>query len=311
LYVRVGETLHPVLNLASARLIAGTDANPRPVSEADLGRAKRGPLLGIPGAPQVLGTALSDAETWAVCDTAGEAARTTTVIVGDGQPGPDAHSMDPEQPVLVTPEAGGTTYLLYQGRRAVVNLADPAVVRALRPAGLAPRRVSGLLLNAIPEAPPAVEFPVFPGRVAVQPDSNSTLCVNWARRRGGDADITLWVGDGLPLPAGQAPTALAQADGEGPALDAVSLPPGRSAYVRSAGVSEQPGGARYLVADTGVRFTVSDYDAARSLGLPPTPAPAPWPVLTALPAGPQLSRQNALVARDVAGADRSGSRRAP
>ncbi|MGH3522186.1 MAG: type VII secretion protein EccB, partial [Mycobacterium sp.] len=125
LYVRVGETLHPVLNLASARLIAGTDANPRPVSEADLGRAKRGPLLGIPGAPQVLGTALSDAETWAVCDTAGEAARTTTVIVGDGQPGPDAHSMDPEQPVLVTPEAGGTTYLLYQGRRAVVNLADP------------------------------------------------------------------------------------------------------------------------------------------------------------------------------------------
>ena len=59
LYVRVGDTWHPVLNLVSARLIAATDANPEPVHESDLGRTKRGPLLGIPGAPQFVGEPLS------------------------------------------------------------------------------------------------------------------------------------------------------------------------------------------------------------------------------------------------------------
>jgi hypothetical protein len=309
LYVWVDETLHPVLNLASARLIAATDANPQPVRESDLGRAERGPLLGIPGAPQVLGTALSGAESgWAVCDTAGDVAPTTAVIVADGQPGSGMHSVEPEQPVLVTSDAGATTYLLYQGRRTVVDLADPAVVGALRLAGLSARRVSGLLLNAIPEAPPIA---ALPGRVAVSLVGSSTLCVNWARLPGGGADIMLWAGDGLPVPPGQAPVALAQADGEGPALDAVYLPPGRCAYVRSAGVSGQAGGARYLVADTGVRFAVDDGDAAHSLGLPAAPALAPWPVLAGLPAGPQLSRQNALVARDVVGAEHAGGHRPP
>ena len=36
LYVRVGDTWHPALNLASARLIAATAANPEPVHESDL-----------------------------------------------------------------------------------------------------------------------------------------------------------------------------------------------------------------------------------------------------------------------------------
>src|SRR3954471_6944369 len=34
LYVRIGDVVHPVLNLASARLIAGTPANPQAVSAA-------------------------------------------------------------------------------------------------------------------------------------------------------------------------------------------------------------------------------------------------------------------------------------
>ncbi|HET9874154.1 MAG TPA: type VII secretion protein EccB [Mycobacterium sp.] len=288
LYVRVDQTLHPVLNLASARLIAATDADPRPVSESDIARAERGPLLGIPGAPQLIGTATSDAGTWSVCDTAGEAAPTTTVIAGDGQM-ETGNRIDPEQAVPVTAgveaDSGARTYLLYRGRRMLVD-----------PAGLAPRRVSGLLLNAIPEAPPATRFS---GRVAVLPAGSKTLCVNWARLSDDSADITLSAGAGLPLPAGQVAVTLAQADGEGPALDAVYMPPGRSAYVRSAGVFGQPGGARYLVADTGVRFELGDDDAARSLGLPATPAPAPWPVLAGLPAGPRLSRQPALAARDV------------
>ncbi|XTL00992.1 type VII secretion protein EccB [Mycobacterium tuberculosis] len=46
LYVRVDDVWHPVLNLASARLIAATNANPQPVSGPG-GPTKR-PLLGIP-----------------------------------------------------------------------------------------------------------------------------------------------------------------------------------------------------------------------------------------------------------------------
>jgi hypothetical protein len=140
---------------------------------------------------------------------------------------------------------------------------------------------------------------VLPERLATPPAENSTLCVNWTRLHDGGAEITLSAGDGLPLPPGEAPVALAQADGPGPALDAVYLPPGRNAYVRSAGVSGQEGGARYLIADTGVRFAVADNDAEHSLGFTADPTPAPWPVLAGLPAGPRLSRQDALVARDV------------
>lgn len=279
LYVRLDEILHPVLNLASARLIAASAADPLPVRESDLDRVRRGPLLGIPGAPQALGPTLSDAR-WSVCDTAGDTA-TAVIVATDG---PAGQPVNPEASLLVT--SGAKTYLLHQGRRTVVR---PAVNHP------APRRVSGWLLNAIPEVPPIV------ADTAPSVAADSTLCVTWTRRPDGGADITLSVGDGLPLPAGQTPVPLAQADGAGPALDAVYLPPGHSVYVRSAGVSGSAGGERYLVTETGVRFPVGDDDAARSLGLPDAAVPAPWPVLAALPAGAQLSRQHALVARDVVG----------
>ncbi len=96
------------------------------------------------------------------------------------------------------------------------------------------------------------------------------------------------------MPSGRAPVALAQADGNGPALDAVDIPAGRSVFVRAG----DNAGTRYLITDTGVRFAIHDDDAARDLGLSDA-GRAPWPLLTLLPAGPELSRQNASVARDA------------
>ncbi|HWS92417.1 MAG TPA: type VII secretion protein EccB, partial [Mycobacterium sp.] len=152
LYVRVGDTWHPVLNLASARLIAATAANPWPVRESDLGRTKRGPLLGIPGAPQLLGKPLSaDESAWTICDTDDTAA--TTVVVGPTE-GSSVRGVSRDHALLVAPESGSPAYLLYDGQRAVVDLADAAVLRALRLEGRAPQRVSKSLLNAVPEAPP-------------------------------------------------------------------------------------------------------------------------------------------------------------
>ncbi|BCP07043.1 hypothetical protein MINTM019_44990 [Mycobacterium paraintracellulare] len=152
LFVRVGDVWHPVPNLASARLIAGSAADPQPIREADLERAKRGPLLGIPGAPQFVGRPLPAQElAFSMCDS--DDASSTTVVVG-----PVADNgvtrMPPGQAVLAAVSSGSPAYLLYDGHRAIVDLEDAAVVRALRLEGHAPRLVSQALLNAMPEAPP-------------------------------------------------------------------------------------------------------------------------------------------------------------
>ncbi len=116
LYVRVDDVWHPVLNLASARLIAATNANPQPVSESELGHTKRGPLLGIPGAPQLLDQPLAGAESaWAICDS--DNGGSTTVVVGPAEDS-SAQVLTAEQMILVATESGSPTYLLYGGRRA-------------------------------------------------------------------------------------------------------------------------------------------------------------------------------------------------
>ncbi len=95
-------------------------------------------------------------------------------------------------------------------------------------------------------------------------------------------------------------TVLAQADGDGPGVDAVDLPGGASAYVRSARIVGDDGatGARFLVTDAGVVFGIHDDDAATFLGLGASPEAAPWPILAHLPQGPELGVDAASVLRD-------------
>lgn len=312
LYVRVGDTWHPALNLASARLIAATNANPKPVSDSDLLGTQRGPLLGIPGAPQSL-SPVSRESGWAICDSGTPVSPATTVVLGL-KVSPALRWLGPEQSMLVAPESGSPTYLLHNGRRAVVNLAEPGLASALRLTGVPPRAVSQALLNAVPEAPPITmsqltgeggSHPVVPverlGFPAPLAESHATVCAVWEP---GQA-ISFLAGTGLPIPAGLTPVSLSQADNDGPAVDAVYLPPGRSAYVRAVRFFQSTSGgkanvdARYLITDVGVRFSIHDDEAARDLGLPPEASPAPWPMLTVLPCGPELSKQNASVAWDT------------
>jgi type VII secretion protein EccB len=378
LFVRLGDTLHPVLNLASARLIAQTDSDPQVISASALSHGRRGPLLGIYGAPHFVGKPLSEDESrWTVCDGHDG----TTVVVGRGE-GSQSHVLARDEALLVRPTSAGSTYLLYNGRRALVDLADAAVARALGSDTQAPRTVSPLLLNVVPEAPPLTPpriadaggrgpawlpgFPIgsvlkvtrtggdefyvvltdgvqrvgqlaadlvrladshgartvisvapdvirnapavtrlpvsgFPDQAKVAPVADdATLCAGWTPARSGSAEVSFSFG-GLPLSDGQGPVPLTQADGQGPALDAVYLPPGRSAYVRATSLSggDLRAGTRYLVSDNGVRYAVHDDDAAHDLGMPDTMIAAPWPVLAGLPAGPELSRANASVAQDV------------
>jgi type VII secretion protein EccB len=369
LYVRMGDTLHPVPNLASARLVVGTAAEPRTVSARAVAEAPRGPQAGISGAPSAIGPAIPPGEAgWTVCDGAG----TTSVLVGSMP-----RAFDRDRAVLVTARAEGpaVTYLLHAGRRFAVDLRDTAVVRALRVEGVRPRPVSRTLLDALPEGPP-ITAPSVPhagdggaiagrtvGEVVRLPRADTTeyyvvladgvqrigevtadlirftvsqrggeiptvapdavaaagivdtlptaahparvaitdppvLCAHWAMN---GSEVTTTLADGAPTGA---TVDLAQADGTGPNVDAVSLPPGRSVFARPVSVTGGGGGAqpRYLMTDLGVLFGVPDDATAHTLGVATPPVPAPWPVLARLPRGPELSRAAASVTRDAVGA---------
>lgn len=379
MYVRVDDVIHPVFNLASARLIVGTPADPRVVGQRAVDSAVRGPQVGIPGAPETISNPLTDEESsWTVCDDAGGE---TTVIAGRIADG----AVAPGPGVLVTPRdaSAATTYLLYGNWRARVDLRHHAVVRALHLDNVAPKPISPAVLSAIPEAPEIVP-PHIPGagspgpgalrdhpvgavlKVAranadsdgaqdyfvvladgvqrigeitadlirytdsrvgeqiptVAPDIVGTLpvvdtlpvatypdrygftgvpvvCARWrADPAGGASPTTVLVGDAMPVIDG--PVALAQADADGPAVDAVSLPAGRSAFVRSVGLTGdgQSTGSLFLITDGGVLYGIRSSEAASSLGLSAPAQPAPWPVLSVLPHGPELSQGGASVARD-------------
>jgi type VII secretion protein EccB len=171
------------------------------------------------------------------------------------------------------------------------------------------RTVMSVAPDAIRNAPAVTRLPVsgFPDRAKTPPlTDDGTLCARWTYAAPDNVDISFSVG-GLPLSDDEGPVSLAQADGKGPAVDAVYLPPGRSAYVRATGLSggNIRAGTRYFISDNGVRYAVHDDDAAHDLGMPDAVIAAPWPVLAKLPAGPELSRANASVAQDVPAATRS------
>ncbi len=162
LYVRVGEQLHPVLNLTSARLIVGRPVNPTTVKSTELDKFPRGNLIGIPGAPERMVQNTAKDANWTVCDAASGPASGVTVIAGAlDSTGARAATLNAGHAVLVRNSA--STWLLWDGRRSRIDLADHAVTGAL---GLgtdipSPRPIAVGLFNAIPEAPP-LSAPAIP-----------------------------------------------------------------------------------------------------------------------------------------------------
>lgn len=371
-YVRVGDALHPALNLASARLIARTAAEPVLVSTASIAAAKRGPSMGIPGAPATVPTHPPADAAWTVCG--GE---TTTVVVGA------ALDDQPAAPLLVRPvgDSAAAVYLLFDGRRAAVDLRDRAVVRALRLEGVEPLMVSPALLNLVPEVaaltapvidgagrpgPPQLpastvgtvltvrrtgaapdhyvvlstgvqriglvaadlirfavrqgdgvqtvpadriaDVPVieplplehFPSAAAIPAgaDLPAQVCVRW-RSGGVGVAPEVTVSTRKSLPAQLQPVSLAQADGDGPRIDAVVNTDG--AYVRATGAAGAGAatGPLFVVDRAGVAYGIDDEQSATSLGLPEEPGSGPWPVIALLPRGPALGSARASVQRDA------------
>ncbi|OBH02467.1 type VII secretion protein EccB [Mycobacterium sp. E2699] len=173
LYVRVGDDLHPVLNLTSARLIVGHPVNPTTVKSSELDRFPLGNLIGIPGAPERMVQNASHDADWTVCDavsgtTHGAHSTGVTVIAGppDGT-GARATAIHSNQGILVDfpGDRGDTTWLLWDGKRSQVDLSNHAVTNALG-LGLGgsqvpgPRPIAQGLFNAIPESPALTAPPI-------------------------------------------------------------------------------------------------------------------------------------------------------
>lgn len=378
LFVRVDELMHPVLNLASARLITGSDASPAVVGDDKLRAVSLGPTVGIPGAPQQLpGRDQQVSGPWTVCEGVdGDRIAGTSVIVGPTAIGDGIEALAGNEALLV--EHDGQTHLMYDGKRARVDLGDHAVTRAMGLDGVTPRRATAALINAVPEARPIVSQPVaghglrpdFPIREAVvgdivhitgagagkhfvvladgiqpvgaatadlilysgagatlrelTPDAiaqapttgsplpvadhpetaprvrgggdDSVACLTWSRAaEDATPETALLVGRRLPLPEEAVPVRMAGADGAGEAVDQFYLPPGQAANIH---VGEDRAEPRFLVSDTGIRYGVADAETAKTLGVGAESDSAPWAIAGILPAGPALTRADALVVRD-------------
>ena len=161
-FVRIGDRIHPVLNLASARLIVGKNDSPKDVDDKFLNTVPRGPMVGIVGAPaSIRGADDLSTSSWTVCDTlqmpgatesTGATTLQTTVLANDPVLDGDIRATDPAHAILI--EVGGRTYLVYDGVRAPIDLSDAVVVNGLHLQGAPVRPISTGLLNAFPLVAP-------------------------------------------------------------------------------------------------------------------------------------------------------------
>ncbi|NLG56666.1 MAG: type VII secretion protein EccB [Rhodococcus sp.] len=150
MYIAHSGTYRPVLNLASARLILGKPDDPIIVKESEIAGKPRASLVGIPGAPQSIVN--GEQAAWSVCDTVtgeGSSSATTTVVVGDLTMREGGAKLSNNEAFLV--RSRDETYLIYDGKRARINMENPRIRSALDLDGAKPRPVSRGFLNALPE----------------------------------------------------------------------------------------------------------------------------------------------------------------
>lgn len=108
-YMLIDDTLHPVMNLASAALLAGAPPAVIQVSSDDLASVPRGEAVGVQGLPDELPGAQQTPPEWAAC----AAVEGTTLTIGastNGEP------IAADEAVLVT--ADGELSLVWQGMRS-------------------------------------------------------------------------------------------------------------------------------------------------------------------------------------------------
>ncbi|MFH8579376.1 type VII secretion protein EccB [Streptomyces zaomyceticus] len=167
-YLFVGGELRPVLNQASARLVAGEKMTVTQVGLNSLKSAPRGGPVGIVGAPDGLpaASALSRGD-WLVCGlvvatASGRPGAVVSLAVGSAGLG---QALGPEQGLLVI-ATDGTRHVLWQGKR--LRLGKDAGT-ALGYGTATPFPVAPSYLNSLPSGPD-LAAPDLAGRGTPGPD---------------------------------------------------------------------------------------------------------------------------------------------
>ena len=319
LYVRVGEAAHPVTNLASARLLAGSAAEPARIGDAHLAALPRGVPVGIVAAPSMFAPEDAAPASWSVCGR-----DTITVIAGEApQPMPAdvaALAADGSREWLVTAE----------GRRLLPG-ADAPEGRAMRRAlGITPDTPRWTpptqVISALVELPPA-EIP------SPLPDVVDADAQSWALANGRIQPITATQREML-LGAGAKATAAARADvAQYPdEEEELRLPRERPTWVepdrvcvnqdrggalmqevpagielsgtsvathfaglRDGSVGVDSGHGYHVVSASGLRHSAPDAAALDTVGANHVEQ-VPWEIIALLPEGAELTRDAALTA---------------
>lgn len=165
LYVEFEDKIHPVTNVASARLITGSAEDASVIDIDAIAGETRGNLMGIPSAPNSLDTRSDETSSWGVCDWSEEGdlsltrdvTEQTTVVAGADSWSGGTTLDDGEHAILArNSDSRNELWLLFDNHRARVGPDDYATHSAL---GISQEmidnapRLSPSLLNAIPTVP--------------------------------------------------------------------------------------------------------------------------------------------------------------
>ncbi|MFE2408531.1 type VII secretion protein EccB [Kitasatospora sp. NPDC059408] len=209
-YLYAGGQLRPVLNQASARLLAGDQFRLEQVSAASLDGVPRGAVVGIVGAPDGLPADhdLGPAD-WSACALpaaqGGKGAAQLALSIGLRHAG---RALGDDQAVLVT-GPDGAPQLLWRGHRLRIDAADGGL-RALGYATATPYPVPPGFLDALPVGPD-LKAPDLPGRGAPGPALAGRATRTGQLFAGPGGEHYLLAADGL-VPLGETLFRLVQGD---------------------------------------------------------------------------------------------------
>ncbi|MER8184881.1 type VII secretion protein EccB [Kitasatospora sp. NPDC094015] len=258
-YLYAGGALHPVLNQASAKLLAGDQLTLQQVSVASLDGAPRGGPVGLVGAPDGLPTPEQlDHADWLACALPGAAGGAPQLALSIGQRVTGRRLADTQGLLVAAPD--GTAYLLWHGLRLALDAAGGAR-RALGFGAVEPMPVTAGFLNSVP-AGPELKAPEIRGRGTAGPQLAGRPTRLGQLFAGSGDDRYVLTQDGLAPVSG---TVLALVQGDPRTQDA--------AYGKEAVTMGQVGPAD-LAAHSAPGPAAAAWNGADLPAVPPQPVPA-------------------------------------